>query len=104
MIRRYTPIRKKRSKPRRGEPTREEKDALRREVYERSGGKCELNLLPNCINGILAWEGDSPWNHGHLVHIKSRRVHGWALSNLKWGCHVCHLEGMHRLGLKIEEE
>lgn len=104
MIQRYTSIRKKRRKPRRGEPTPAEKEALRREIFARAGGQCELKLLPGCISGVLAWEGDSPWNHGHLVHIKSKRVHGWALSNLKWGCHICHLEGMHRLGLKPYEE
>lgn len=101
MIKRYTSIRKKRSKPRRGEPTAEEKEALRREVYERCGGRCELDLLPACIKGVLPWEGDTPWDHWHLVHIKSKRVHGWHISNLMGGCPVCHLEGVHRLGMKI---
>lgn len=103
MLRR-TPIRKKRSKPRRGEPTREEKEALRRQVYDRSGGHCELNLMPNCFVGVLPWDGETPWDHGHLVHIKARRVHGWDLSNLRWGCPCCHLDGMHRLGLKLKDE
>ena len=104
MIKRYTAIKRKRSKPRRGEPTNEEKEALRREVYTRSGGHCELNLLPNCVLGVLPWDGATPWDHGHLVHVKSKRVHGWHISNLRWGCAVCHLEGMHRLGLKLKED
>ena len=66
------PIPKKRTKPRRGQPTTEEKAAVRLAVYERAGGRCELNLGPKCIEGILAFEGDTPWDHGHFVHIKAK--------------------------------
>src|SRR5208282_940975 len=52
-LRRYTPIKKKRSKPRRGEPTAEEKARVRLAVFERAEGKCELNLGPKCIKGAL---------------------------------------------------
>ena len=30
-----------------------QKDAIRRQVYERDGGKCQLNLGPKCYRGIL---------------------------------------------------
>lgn len=89
MINRYTPIRKKRRKPRRGEPTPAEKEALRRQVFEESGGRCELNLLPTCLKGVLPWDGDllERW---HLVHIRARRRFGWSRDNLCGGCFKCH--------------
>lgn len=101
-IKRKTPIRQKRSKPRRGEPTNEEKEVLRLETYSRAGGVCELKLLEDCIQGVLPYEGETPWDHGHLVHIKARRVYGWDISNLAWGCWRCHLIGMHEKGRKWE--
>jgi hypothetical protein len=104
MIKRYKPIRKKRNKPRRGEPTPAEKKSLRDQVYDECGGRCELNFMPNCWKGVIPREGFTPWDHWHLVHIKSKRVHGWDRSNLIGGCPECHLEGMHRLGLKPKEE
>ena len=97
-----TPIRK-RTKPRRGQPTPEEKAAVRLAVYERAGGRCELNLGPKCIEGILAFEGDTPWDHGHFVHIKSKGAGGaFTVENGKWGCFQCHLGYMHTEGRKPE--
>lgn len=85
-----------RSKPRRGQPTKAEKTALRDAVYERALGQCELRNEAKCIRGVLAKNGFSPWDHGHLVHIKSRGSGGkWTLENCVWGCHVCHLVGLH---------
>lgn len=101
MIGRYTPlkrspIKKKRSKPRRGEPTREEKDAIRLAVYERAKGHCELHNLPNCVSGVLPFTGITPWDHGHLVHLKSLGAGGkWSMENCRLGCHICHLVGIH---------
>jgi 5-methylcytosine-specific restriction endonuclease McrA len=104
MIRRYTPIRKKRSKPRRGQATKEEKNAIRLAVYERAQGQCELRILGTCIRGQLSYSGDTPWDHGHLVHLKSLGSGGkWSMENCRWGCHICHLEGIHRLGMKPEQ-
>lgn len=94
MIKR-TPIRKVRSKPRRGQPTKAEKKAIRDQVYEDSEGRCELNLSPQCIKGIIPKDGDTPWDHWHLVHRKSKRVHGWERNNLCGGCHFCHLIELH---------
>ena len=97
---RRTPIRKRRPGTRRGQPTAAEKSAVRLKVYERAGGKCELRLLPDCIKGVLAWDGPTPWSHGHLVHVRSRALGGWGEDNLRWGCWRCHLVGMHGKGLK----
>ena len=97
-----TPIRK-RTKPRRGQPTPAEKTAIRLEVYERCEGRCELNLLPDCIKGVLPLDGETPWDHWHLVHIHSKRLGGWGLDNLKGGCWKCHLIGVHERGMKINE-
>ncbi len=103
-IKRYTPPRKRRATPRRGEPTAQEKTALRRRRYEHAGGRCELHLLPGCIPGVLAWDGPDPWSHGHLAHVKSRGAGGkWTFENLRWACHVCHLIGVHTKGMKIDE-
>jgi hypothetical protein len=95
MIKR-SPIRKVRSKPRRGQPTKAEKASVRLAVYERAEGRCELHLLPNCIRGVLPYGGGTVWDHGHLVHLKSRGAGGsWSLDNCKWGCYICHLVGLH---------
>jgi hypothetical protein len=90
-----SPIRKKRSKPRRGQTTPEEMAAIRKAVYERSGGRCELRLSEDCITGVLAWDGGSSWSHGHLVHLKARRRFGTTLEDSRWGCWHCHLVGLH---------
>lgn len=90
-----SPIRKVRTKPRRGQPTKAEKAAIREQVYLESGGRCELNISPECIVGVLPKEGSSPWDHWHLVHIKSKRVYGWSRDNLCGGCWKCHLIGLH---------
>lgn len=105
MIKRYVPIKKKRSKPRRGEPTREEKEAIRRQVYERSGGQCQLNLVPNCIKGVLPWDG-SVTERWHLVHVHAKRRFGWEekTNKLLGGCFNCHIIGVHQRGLKIKED
>jgi hypothetical protein len=94
-IRRYTPVRHKRPTARRGEPTREEKAAIRKAVYERSGGRCELRddkgapLDPRHISGVLPPEGDV-FYRWHLVHIHAKRRFGWGLENLTGGCYWCH--------------
>jgi hypothetical protein len=96
------PIRKKRPGTRKGQPTPEEIKVVRLAVYERSRGRCELNLGPKCIKGVLPLDGETPWDHWHLVHIRSKSLGGWGLDNLKGGCWKCHLIGMHEKGLKPE--
>ena len=88
---------------RRGELTKAEKEAERDRVYERCGGRCELNLVPQCWKGVIPKNGDTPWDHWHLVHYHSKRPAFWSEAQgniLLGGCPACHLEGMHRLGLK----
>ena len=106
MIKRHTPLKRyvrintKRSTPRRGQPTRAEKLSLRHTVYDGAHGLCQLNLSPACISGVLPWAG-SVWSRAHLVHVRSRAVAGWDLSNLRLGCWHCHLVEMHTKGKKI---
>ena len=89
--------------------TKAEKEAERDRVYERAGGRCELRgedgnpLVKEHWWGIIPKEGDTPWNHGHLVHLHSKRPTFWSETQgntLLWGCPPCHLDGMNRLGLK----
>jgi hypothetical protein len=93
---RKTRIKPVRSALRRGELSKAEKTSVRRQVYERAGGLCEVKLHSKCIRVVLDWDGDTPWNHGHLVHRKSKGSGGkWTLDNLLWGCPNCHLISLH---------
>lgn len=100
----YSSIRrKKRARPRRGEPSPKEKTVLRWQVYQRAEGRCELNLSKDCVQGVLEWTGPDPWSHGHLVHLRSRGAGGdWTVENCRWGCFQCHLGAMHTEGKKPE--
>jgi hypothetical protein len=98
MILRRVPPRKKRKGTRRGQATPAEVTAIRTAVYARSGGLCELQLSSDCIKGVLEWEGDTPWDHGHLVHLKAKRRYGTHLELSAWGCHHCHLISLHMQG------
>lgn len=95
---RRTPIKKKRSKPRRGEPTAEEKTIIREREYIRSGGRCELRL-PGCKGGVLPFVG-SVLERWHLVHKRARRRFGWGPENLRGGCYHCHIEMVHTKGVR----
>ena len=108
-LKRSAPPRKKRPGVRRGELTNAEKEAERDRVYGRCGGRCELRdaegnpLHPDHWAGVLPKDGVTPWDHWHLVHLHSKRRFGWTEAQgntLLGGCPACHLEGMHRLGLK----
>lgn len=91
-------IRRVRPTLRRGELTSREKEAIRRQVYADCAGHCELNLSPECKRGFLPYEGDTPWDHWHLVHRRNKRMWGWGRDNLCGGCHVCHLVVLHSYG------
>ena len=104
-----SPVRKFRPGLRRGELTPDEKEAERLRVYNRAGGMCELRgedgqpLDPGHWEGVLPLTGDSPWSHGHLVHLHAKRPAFWSEAQgntLLWGCPACHLIGMHQHGLK----
>ncbi len=89
-----------RSKPRRGQPTKAEKTAIRNQVYAETGGRCEIAKHPKHIPGVLPSEGDE-FHRWHLVHIKGKRVHGWGRENLCGGCYWCHIEYLHRGGKPV---
>jgi hypothetical protein len=94
---------KRRTKPRRGQPTKAEKAAIRQAVYDRAQGKCEIRKHEDCSKErVLPWDGDV-FNRGHLVHIKSRGAGGsWEMDNLLLGCPPCHLISLHIEGFKPE--
>lgn len=105
-LKRSAPPRKKRPGVRRGQPTNAEKEAERDRVYARCGGRCELDLMPTCWKGVIPKNGSTPWDHWHLVHLHSKRRFGWTEAQgntLLGGCPACHLEGIHRLGLKPKQ-
>lgn len=98
------PLKKRRDTPRRGQPTQDEKAALRQQVYDECGGMCELKLMPNCMVGPLPYEGGllERW---HLAHLHGKRRFGWTEEKgnvLLGACPICHLIGQHQLGLKPE--
>jgi hypothetical protein len=89
--------------------TKAHKKAERDRVYERCGGRCELRgadglpLSPSHQGGVLPRDGDTPWDHWHLVHLHSKRPGFWSEAQgnvLLGGCPACHLVGMHQKGLK----
>ena len=90
-----TAVKKVRAKVRRGQPTKAEKSVIRARLYEETGGLCEIRKHPECIPGrVWPSEGDV-MERWHLVHLKSKRVHGWARENLCGGCPFCHLIELH---------
>ena len=91
---RRTPIRKVRPGTRRGQATPAEVRSIREQVYERAGGRCELKLVPECIPGVLPFDGPI-MGRGHLCHIGAKRRHGTTVAGSKWGCWPCHLIGLH---------
>lgn len=102
-LKRHTPIKKRRSKPRRGQPTAKEKAEARRQRYATAEGRCELHLHERCTPGVLPYEGDV-FVRAHLVHLKSRGAGGdWSQENLRIGCYFCHIIAMHTQGRKIDE-
>jgi len=71
---------------------------VRLQVFERSGGKCELNNRDDCL-GVVPFESKdrTPYDHGHLVHVKSEGSGDKTdMENCRWGCWKCHLLGGHR--------
>jgi hypothetical protein len=95
-----SPIKKVRAKPRRGQPTKAEKAAIRSQVYVETGGLCEIQKHPQCVpERVWPSEGDV-MERWHLVHLKGKRVHGWDRINLCGGCPYCHLISLHVEGGK----
>ena len=103
---RWSRIPRKRSKPRRGQPTKKEKTVKREFIYELSGGKCELRLHPKCSRDrILPWAGDV-FERWHLVHNGAKRRFGWPIEGprrMRGGCYFCHMIAVHEQGKKIDD-
>jgi hypothetical protein len=102
-IKRYAPPRKRRPGTRRGQPTAQEKMAVRLAVYERAQGRCEVRKHPECSGDrILPWGGDL-FVIGHLAHIKSKGAGGeFTEENTVWSCWKCHLISGHFMGERME--
>ena len=67
---------------------------IRLQLFERSGGNCELRVSPWC------WDWIS-WDTMHACHIVSQARGGeWELNNLKAGCPECHIGREHNGALK----
>jgi 5-methylcytosine-specific restriction endonuclease McrA len=85
-IKRKTPVKRVRAKARPGRLKGKAMTELRREVYYKAMGLCELRESKDC----LGWAG---WFTGHMHHIKHRSLGGKdELSNLLWACPPCHAE------------
>ncbi len=88
-------IRKRRTRPRRGKATNQQKRAVRLIVFERSGGVCELKLREDCL-GWVPWDGPDIWSRGHAAHILGAGAGGeWTPENIRRSCWRCHLIGLH---------
>jgi len=71
---------------------RKEITEVRVQLYQRSGGQCELRLSPKC------W-GQFTFAQMHTCHVRSRaRCGTWDLDNLKAGCAECHIGWEHNGG------
>ncbi len=106
-LKRHTPVRKFRAKPRRGEPTKEEKENARTVCYARAKGMCQLRNGPHCLGyaPLNATDGDE--NQGQLCHLKGKRRFGWFESEEtgqkhRWGCWKCH-QYEHQRGKEEED-
>lgn len=89
----YRPEKRKGINPKRRTPrkwktvvrlTGEAKKELRRQVFARSGGVCEVVKSPEC-------EKWADWHRGELYHITSRGACGDDTpENNLWSCKPCH--------------
>lgn len=99
-------IRSRRKKPRPGRLDAEGMAALRREVFERDGYRCQqmhvvaidwkLGKLYRKCNEIVTWE------IGHLCHVRNRRMWGDTPENTFCGCPDCHRK-YHERGPSLEK-
>ncbi len=65
---------------------------VRRAVFERSDGLCEMGISPKCLGGIT-------WRTMHTAHIVSRARGGtWEPNNLLAACFECHIGWEHSGG------
>lgn len=75
-----------------------QKKAIRLEVYDRDGGRCQLRLGPKCNIAVLPFDGELLFR-AHLCHIIPKSRGGkFEASNLRIGCAQCHLGYEHTEG------
>jgi hypothetical protein len=61
---------------------------LRRKVYKRSGGNCEVKKNGKRCGKYAPWDG---YRHGELSHILARKRGGSDTeANTEWSCWDCH--------------
>ena len=103
MIRR-TPIRKVRSKPRRGRIKGKDMEALRRVVFVRDHFRCQ-HVLRRDENGepLVICGKEVTWDSGHLCHRRNRRMWGDNPENTFCGCQECHIGKQHAYGPSMEK-
>ena len=98
-----TPIRKKRSKPRRGRLKGDDMTALRKYVFIRDKFHCQ-HVLRRDESGepIVICGKEVTWETGHLAHIQARRRGGDSPENTYCCCAEHHLL-YHAYGLSMEK-
>ena len=67
---------------------------LRRLVFKRAGGNCEVRKNGKRCNKYAPWDG---YRHGELSHIVRRGRGGSDIAeNCEWACWECHRTVRHR--------
>jgi 5-methylcytosine-specific restriction endonuclease McrA len=67
---------------------------LRRFVFKRAGGKCEVIKHGKRCGRYAPWDG---YRHGELSHIVSRKRGGSDTpANTEWACFECHRTVRHK--------
>jgi len=94
-LKRPTPVRKRRLKLRRGEPTPEEKENARIICYSRAKGMCQMPFSHTCP-GYVPLNGDE-WHRGQLAHLKAKRRFGWHEDESTGQRHLWSCPESHRL-------
>ena len=98
-----SPVRKLRTKPRRGRLKGKDMESLRREAFDRDGYRCQHVLVCAEMNfeelkPILCLRPIT-WETGHLAHIISRGAGGKdELSNVLTKCPFHHMVAEHSYG------
>ena len=60
---------------------------LRRKVYQRAGGRCEVMRRGKRCNRFAAWDG---FGHGELSHDKHGASRNDTPETVLWSCRECH--------------
>ena len=71
----------------------QDKTKLRREIYARAGGRCEILREGKRCGKFAPWDGIG---HGELVHIRNKAFkRNDTLEFTEWGCRACHARRDH---------